>query len=36
MIAAYAHPDRRRGKAMMTEIIATLRTAVPDGLERLG
>lgn len=35
IIAAYAHPDRRRGKAMMTEIITTLRTGVPDALEEL-
>lgn len=35
MIAAYAHPDRRRGKTMMTEIITTLRTGVPDALEEL-
>ena len=26
LIAAYAHPDRRRGKIMMTDIITTLRT----------
>lgn len=35
LIAAYAHPDRNRGKAMMTEIIATLRTGVPEALEEL-
>lgn len=35
MIAAYAHPDRRRGKAMMTAIIDTLRSGVPDALEEL-
>lgn len=35
MIAAYAHPDRRRGKAMMETIIATLRTGVPEALEEL-
>ena len=35
LIAAYAHPDRRRGKAMMTEIITALRTGVPDALEEL-
>ncbi|MDZ4268975.1 MAG: ISL3 family transposase [Mycobacterium sp.] len=35
MIAAYAHPDRRRGKAMMTTIITTLRTGVPEALEEL-
>jgi transposase len=35
MIAAYAHPDRRRGKAMMTAIITTLHTGVPAALEEL-
>ncbi|MGV0835649.1 ISL3 family transposase [Mycolicibacterium thermoresistibile] len=35
LIAAYAHPDRRRGKAMMTAIITTLRNGVPDALEEL-
>lgn len=35
MIAAYAHPDRRRGKAMITTIITTLRTSVPEALEEL-
>ena len=30
MIAAYAHPDRRRGKTMMTDIITTLRSGVPE------
>jgi transposase len=35
MIAAYAHPDRRRGKAMMTTIINSLRTGVPESLEEL-
>lgn len=35
MIAAYAHPDRRRGKAMMTAIITTLRRGVPEQLEEL-
>lgn len=35
MIAAYAHFDRRRGKAMMTAIINTLRSGVPDALEEL-
>ena len=35
MIAAYADPDRRRGKAMMTTIIATLRSGVPEILEEL-
>jgi len=35
MIAAYAHPDRRRGKAMMTTIIDALRSGVPNALEEL-
>jgi transposase len=35
MIAAYAHPDRRRGKTMMTTIINTLRSGVPEPLEEL-
>ena len=35
MIAAYAHPDRRRGKAMMTTTITTLRSGVPEQLEEL-
>jgi transposase len=35
LIAAYAHPDRRRGKAMMTTIIDALRSGVPDSLEEL-
>ncbi|MCA2332732.1 transposase, partial [Mycobacterium avium] len=35
LIAAYAHPDRRRGKTMMTTIINTLRHGVPDELEEL-
>jgi len=35
LIAAYAHPDRRRGKTMMTTIINALRTGLPPGLEEL-
>ncbi len=35
MIAAYAHPDRRRGKAAMTAIINALRSGVPTVLEEL-
>jgi transposase len=35
LIAAYAHPDRRRGKTIMTTIIDTLRTGVPTALEEL-
>jgi transposase len=33
IIAAYSHPDRRRGKTMMATIIDSLRAAVPAGLE---
>jgi transposase len=35
LIAAYAHPDRRRGKTMMTAIIEALRRNVPTALEEL-
>lgn len=35
IIAAYAHPDRRRGKTMMTTIIDSLRRGVPSALEEL-
>jgi transposase len=35
LIAAYAHPDRRRGKTMLTAIINALRHGLPDGLEEL-
>ncbi len=35
IIAAYAHPDRRRGKAMLAAIIESLRRGVPTGLEEL-
>ena len=35
MIAAYAHPDRRRGKTMMNAIINSLRSGVPEPLEEL-
>ena len=35
IIAAYSHPDRRRGKTMMTRIIDSLRRGVPTGLEEL-
>jgi hypothetical protein len=35
IIAAYAHPDRRRGKTMMIAIIDSLRRGVPTGLEEL-
>jgi len=33
--AAYDHPDRRRGKTMMTAIIESLRRSVPAVLEEL-
>lgn len=35
IIAAYNHPDRRRGKTMMTAIIDSLRRGVPTALEEL-
>ena len=35
IIAAYHHPDRRRGKTMMTAIIESLRRGVPAVLEEL-
>jgi transposase len=35
LIAAYEHPVRRRGKTMMTTIIDSLRTGIPDALEEL-
>ena len=35
LIAAYAHPDRRRGKTMMTAIINALRNDVHAVLEEL-
>ena len=35
MIAAYAHPDRHRGKTMMTTVIDALRNGVPAVLEEL-
>jgi transposase len=35
LIAAYAHPDRRRGKSMMTTIINRLRHGLPAGLDEL-
>ena len=35
IIAAYGHPDRRRGKTMMTAIIDSLRRGVPTALEEL-
>lgn len=35
IIAAYSHPDRRRGKTMMTGLINSLRRSVPAALEEL-
>ena len=35
LIAAYSHPDRRRGKTMRAAIIDSLRRGVPAGLEEL-
>jgi hypothetical protein len=35
IIAAYAHPDRRRGKTMLTKVIESLRRGVLAGLEEL-
>lgn len=35
LIAAYAHPDRRRGRTALNALINTLRTGVPAGLEEL-
>jgi transposase len=35
IIAAYAHPDPREGKALLARVIDTVRTAVPAGLEEL-
>jgi len=35
IIAAYAHPDRRRAKTMMTTLIASLRRGLPAGLEEI-
>lgn len=35
IIAAYAHPDRRRGKTMMSAIIDSLRRGVPTALAEL-
>jgi len=35
LIAAYSHPDRRRGKTMLAAIIDSLRRGVPAGLEEM-
>ncbi|MFZ2562663.1 MAG: ISL3 family transposase [Corynebacterium variabile] len=35
LIGAYGHPDRSRGKKMMTRVIHTLHKGLPEGLEEL-
>jgi transposase len=35
VIAAYAHPDPRAGRALLTRVINTIRTGLPAGLEEL-
>ena len=35
IITAYAHPDAREGKTLLTSVIDILRTAVPVGLDEL-
>jgi transposase len=35
IIAAYAHPDPREGKTLLAQVIDSLRTAVPAGLDEL-
>jgi transposase len=35
IITAYAHPDPREGKTLLTRVIDNLRTAVPAGLDEL-
>lgn len=35
IIAAYAHPDPRQGRTLLTRVIDTIRTGVPAGLEEL-
>ncbi|MGP5434965.1 transposase, partial [Corynebacterium variabile] len=34
-IGAYGHPDRSRGKKLMTRVIHTLHKGLPEGLEEL-
>ncbi len=36
IIAAYADPNRRRGKNAMTQLIDSIRRRVPAGLEEIG
>ena len=35
IIAAYAHPDPRQGRTLLTQVIDTIRAGVPTGLEEL-
>lgn len=35
MISAYAHPDPKQGHMILSRMIDTIRTGVPDGLEEL-
>ena len=35
IIAAYAHPDPRHGRALLTRVIDTIKAGVPAGLEEL-
>jgi transposase len=35
IIDAYAHPDPRQGKSLLTKVIDTLRTGLPAGLDEL-
>lgn len=35
IIAAYAHPDPRQGRTLLTRVIDTIRAGVPAGLEEL-
>ncbi|MBS4728382.1 hypothetical protein MSM1_08535 [Mycobacterium sp. SM1] len=35
IVAAYTHPDRRRGKMIMSAIIVSLRRGVSTALEEL-
>jgi len=35
VIAAYGHPDKSRGKKLMTRVIHTLHKGLPEGLEEL-
>lgn len=35
IVAAYEHPDRRKGKKLMMEVLQRIRTGLPAGLEEL-